>query len=215
MSSPYFDPLDKVTVSQRRLPHWDQAGKLYFITFRTADSLPSAVLEEWREERNTWLRRHGIEPIGEDWRSTLEQRPYVVRREFHATFTERFHSLLDDGHGECLLRRPELARIVADSFLHFDGTRYALGDFVIMPNHVHLLVRLFGEKALVRQCRSWKKYTATEINRALGRSGHLWQAEGYDHLVRDPEEEAHFQDYIEANPKKAGLREGEYYYRKA
>jgi hypothetical protein len=57
-----------------------------------------------------------------------------------------------------------------------------------MPNHVHLLVCLLGNTDLEEQCYSWKKYTATSINRALGQKGRFWQEESFDHLVRSPEQ---------------------------
>ena len=62
---------------------------------------------------------------------------------------------LDKRQGACVLRRPELSKIVADSLLYFDGIRYHMGDFVVMPNHVHLLVCLIGETDILKQCYSW------------------------------------------------------------
>jgi type I restriction enzyme R subunit len=117
---------------------------------------------------------------------------------------------LDRGCGACVLKRPAVARIVADNLRHFDGQRYQLGDFVVMPNHVHLLVCLLGRTDLEQQCYSWKKYTATKINRALGQRGRFWHEESFDHLVRSPEEFEHLRRYIVDNPKEAHLREGEY-----
>jgi len=58
---------------------------------------------------------------------------------------------LDSCHGRCLLKRPELATIVADSLLHFDGQRYRIGDFIVMPNHVHLLAVFRGAEAMKEQ----------------------------------------------------------------
>ena len=207
----FLDPTREISVTEHNLPHWEQPGATYFITFRTADSMPASVVREWLHVRDAWLRVHSIHPDDEDWHFRLRGLPEAQQREFHREFSRRFHEDLDRGHGECLLRQPRLAGIVAASLRHFDGERYLLGDFVVMPNHVHLLVRLFGgEGAVKQQCRSWKKFTATEINRVLGRRGHFWQAESYDHMVRDAEEFAAFQNYIASNPVKARLREGEY-----
>ncbi len=212
MGFSYFDPKGEMTITYRRLPHWEQTDKTYFITFRTADSMPEEIIGQWCEERDGWLRRHGIEPRREGWHIAFERLSPAVRYQYHAEFSERFHQLLDGGHGECPFRRPELADMVARSLLHFDGQRYFMGDFVVMPNHVHLLVQFSGAKMLKRQCRSWKKYTAGEINKKLGRQGHFWQAESYDHLVRSPEEFWHYREYIADNPKKARLRAGEFLY---
>jgi type I restriction enzyme R subunit len=109
-----------------------------------------------------------------------------------------------------VLRRPELSQIVADSLCHFDGDRYELTDFVVMPNHVHLLVAFPDEESLLKQCESWKHFTATQINRRLGRKGRFWQQDGFDHLVRTPERFEELRHYIADNPKRARLGPGEY-----
>ena len=214
-----FDPDEEVAVTRRNLPHWQQAGKTYFITFRTADSLPRPVLDAWYEERSAWLKRRGIAPGNEDLgvaerRATvsaaLARLPLQERREFHRTFSEKMHRLLDDCHGECVLKRPALAKIVGESLLHFDGDRYEMGDYVVMPNHVHMLVQFRPEVILARQCESWKHYTAVRINRALRRTGHFWQGESFDHLVRSPEQFDVLRRYIADNPLRANLREGEF-----
>jgi type I restriction enzyme R subunit len=79
-----------------------------------------------------------------------------------------------------------------------------------MPNHVHVIACLLGDTDLEAQCYSWKKYTSTKINRALGRKGRFWQEESFDHLVRSPEQFDYLRRYISDNPRKAGLREGQY-----
>lgn len=85
-----------------------------------------------------------------------------------------------------------------------------MGDFVVMPNHVHLLVQFLEAVDMQRQCESWKHFTATLINRELGRTGHFWQGESFDHLVRSPEQFEALRQYIAENPRQANLREGEY-----
>ena len=205
-----FDPTAEVAISRAQLPHWEQAGATYFITFRTADSLPKLVLAEWAVERDIWLRQHGIDASAEDWQSLLEMLPEVARHEFARQFSQKWHDELDRCHGRCVLRQPELAQIVADSLRHFDGTRYELGDFVVMPNHAHLLVGIAGRDALRQQCRSWKKFTATAINQRLGLTGEFWQVESFDHLVRNAAAFEKLREYVAENPAKAHLREGEY-----
>jgi putative transposase len=205
-----FDPDEDVAVTHRNLPHWEQAGKTYFITFRTADSLPQAVIDLWYGQRDDWLRHHGIDPESPAWYEALAQLPAQLRRAFHQTFSDQFHRHLDDCHGACVLRQPCLARIVADSLLHFDGERYAMGDFVVMPNHVHLLVQFAAPVGMKAQCASWKHFTARQINRVLGQTGHFWQGESFDHLVRSPEQFERVRAYIAENPRRANLREGEY-----
>jgi REP element-mobilizing transposase RayT len=157
------------------------------------------------------LTAHGIRiPATGEGSVDLHKLAASDRKEYSKRFTEAFHRYLDAGYGECVLKRPDLNQIVAKTLRHFDGTRYHLGDFVVMPNHVHLLVCLLGETALDKQCYSWKKFTAREINRWLERKGHFWQAESFDHLVRSPEQFHYFQEYIAHNPVKARLAEETY-----
>src|SRR2546423_1278241 len=75
--------------------------------------------------------------------------------DFRRTSSVRWNDDLDACHGACVLRRPGLAAIVAESLRHFDGERYELTDFVIMPNHVHILVAFPDEESLLKQCESW------------------------------------------------------------
>ncbi|HWB12944.1 MAG TPA: hypothetical protein VG826_27210 [Pirellulales bacterium] len=117
---------------------------------------------------------------------------------------------LDRGLGACVLRRRAVAQIVSDALRHFDGERYDLGDFVVMPNHVHLLCCLRGATEIQPQCESWKKFSAGKVNRLLGRSGRFWQEESFDHLIRSPEQFEHLRRYVASNPVKAGLSPDEY-----
>ncbi len=205
-----FDPKQEYSVFQRRLPHWSQAGTITFITWRTWDSMPETVLQTWMAERDSWLRQHGINPRASDWSARLNRLDAKLLREFQLQLSDRWNDHLDACHGACVLRRPELSKEVADSLRHFDGARYDLTDFVVMPNHVHLLVAFPDEEALLKQCESWKHYTATRINRALGRQGRFWQQDGFDHLVRSAEQFDYLRRYIADNPARARLKAGEY-----
>jgi putative transposase len=83
-------------------------------------------------------------------------------------------------------------------------------DFVVMPNHVHLLAAFPDEAAMLEQCESWKHFTAARINRTLGQKGRFLQPDAFDHLVRSERQLAFLRRYIADNPKKAGLRVGQY-----
>ena len=208
----FFIPELGVTKMQGHLPHWDQEGATYFITWRTADSIPKEVWLQWRKERGQWLIAHGINPDSTDWRKHLEQLPEAERLEFARAFTAKLEAHMDDCHGDCLLKLAELAKIVSDALRFFDGDRYLLGDFVVMPNHVHLLVGHIARNAMLKQVESWKTWTAREINKRANREGRFWQDESFDHLVRSPGAFDKFRRYIAENPAKAKLNEGEYSY---
>ena len=205
-----FNPRQDVVIRNRKLPHWSQAGTICFITFRTWDSMPKPVLDGWIANRCRWLRSHGIDPSASDWKHKLERLDRVLRQEFRKTLSDRWHERLDACHGACVLRGTDLSRIVANSFRHFDGDRYDLSDFVVMPNHAHLLVAFPHEEAMLGQCQSWKQYTAARVNRRLGRKGRFWQQDGYDHLVRSPEQFEYLQRYIADNPRRAKLSDQQF-----
>jgi putative transposase len=210
-----FDPKQDFTIAHKSLPHWAQAGTLCFITWRTADSLPAAVLAKLARERDELLRSFGLDPRG-NWKSQLSQLPARDRGRVQWSLFAAWDEQLDRCAGACELAKAELSKIVEDSLLHFDEDRYVLTDSVVMPNHVHLLAAFPDDDALLAQCTSWKRYTGREIQKALCRHGEFWQVEQFDHLVRSEEQFDHYRRYIAENPKKAGLAPGTYrWYSKA
>ena len=208
----FFDPHADFGIRYGNLPHWYQPGATYFITFRTADSVPLELSRSWYRRRAEWLRLRDIDPESPNWRSQLSASDANARA-YDNAFTRDFMTYRDRGHGACPFRDPRAATIVAECLAHFDGDRYSLGDFIVMPNHVHLLVCLQKNVTLEAQCESWKSFAARRVNQLLARRGRLWQSESFDHLVRSPEHFRYFQRYIAENPRNASLREGEYLYR--
>lgn len=208
-----FDPKAEFHISERCRPHWSQAGAVVFITFRTHDSIPREVVQRWEREKGEWLRIRGHTRLGH-WTVAVPQLSEKEQADFRREFQRCREEFLDTCHGECVLRRPELAQIVSDSLMHFDGERYRVGDFVVMPNHVHLLAVFATAEAMRDQCRSWMHFTAREINQMLRRKGHFWQEEPFDHLVRSSEQFDYFRRYILENPAKARLGSGEFLYRR-
>ncbi len=162
--------------SRGYLPHLDQPDLIQSITFRLADALPASVVESLSQT------------CSDD-----------------AQFREALEAYLNAGHGKCLLREQTHAEIVENALLHFDGQRYRLLAWVIMPNHVHVLIETKAGYPLPAVIHSWKSYTAKAINQALGQQGELWQREYFDRFIRDDRHLRAVIDYIENNPVKAGL----------
>jgi putative transposase len=189
----FFNPYADIHQTKNRLPHWQQKGAVYFVTFRLADSVPLRLLNQWESERENWLRVHP-----EPWSSELE-------REYHQHFSGTIERWLDAGHGACLLRRRECAQIVMGALNHFEGVRVVMISAVIMPNHAHALFVQNPEWPLEKLTRSWKGFTARQINALVGRSGSLWQQDYFDRLVRDEKHFANCVRYIRRNPEKANL----------
>jgi type I restriction enzyme R subunit len=205
-----FDPRQDYSVIERRLPHWSQAGTIAFITWRAWDSMPAHVVEIWLNQRDALLRQHGIDPSVAAWQAKLDALPKNLARELKDCISARWNEHLDALHGAGVLRRPEIARIVADSLVRFHGERYQLTDYVVMPNHVHVLAAFLDEDAMLDQCDSWKHYTAREINRSLGRKGRFWHRDGFDRLVRSTDDFEHYRRYIADNPVRARLKAGQF-----
>ena len=120
-------------------------------------------------------------------------------------YARRIDAALDGGAGACLLRRPDVAAIVIEALHHGVGKSYDLHAYVVMPNHVHVLISAYEGFTLAGIVQTWKGYSSKQINKLLGREGRLWQRNYFDRFVRN---EAHFDDaraYIENNPVAAGL----------
>jgi exonuclease VII large subunit len=106
---------------------------------------------------------------------------------------------LDAGSGSCILKKKENAKVVEQALLHFNDERYILGSYVIMANHVHVLVTPNSGVELSSILHSWKSFTANELNKQTGNTGPVWQDESYDHIVRSPEQLKFYTDYIRKN----------------
>ena len=211
MPGQIFDPQADLLIEGGVRPHWSQAGAIVFITMRLHDSIPKEVLARWEREKQDWMGRRGH--VGH-WSAILPTLPQEEQNAFRQHFNRCREDLLDNCLGSCLLRDPKNAKIVVNSLLHFDGERYRMGDFVIMPSHTHLLASFPDETAMKNQCDSWLHYTAFQINRHNGGKGKLWQQEPFDHLVRSVDQYEYLRKYIADNPKLARLREGEFFYRR-
>ncbi|BDS08478.1 hypothetical protein NT6N_35180 [Oceaniferula spumae] len=204
-----FEPSEELQKSKRKLPHWEQNDCTYFITFRLADSMPKGKFDEWNEERMRWLRSRNLD-VDLPLQEILSQLSPEQRKIYNETFWKGYHDLLDACHGECALRDPANSKIVADTLLFFDAERYTLGDFIIMPNHVYLVVKPQDGWKLSELLHSWKRFSSRKINEHMQREGKLWQPESYDHIVRNEAQLKRIQAYIKNNPKN--LRESEFHY---
>lgn len=194
---PFNTKMD-VKKTQRRLPHWHQDGVTYFVTFRLADSITREKIRELEQFRRFWLKSHPG-PL------TAKQ-----KAEFRRTVSERIETYLDAGLGSCVLADAQAADILENALHHYDGFKYELGWYAIMPNHVHLLVNPFVGFDLSGILKSWKGVSSNEINLLTGRKGSLWLDESFDHIVRSWKSLKKFEEYIQENPTRAGLRPGTY-----
>jgi len=170
--------------SRGYLPHFDGGEITQFVTIRLFDSVPAHVVQRWKSEL-------------EQAESDTALRTVLLYR--------KLESFADQGHGECWLKNESVAALVESALLHFDGDRYRMAAWVVMPNHVHFLFTPLGGHSLSRLMQSLKTWTAQEANKLLQREGRFWMPDYFDRYIRDAR---HFDDvvaYIENNPVKAGL----------
>jgi REP element-mobilizing transposase RayT len=164
--------------SRGYLPHFDFAGATQFVTYRLADSLPNVKLRE------------------------LDSRTASLSK---AARLDEYEAMLDEGHGTCVLRIDQAGEIIEENFLRFDGERYRLLAWCVMPNHVHVVIQLLGSWLLSKVVQNWKAYSSKAINELTGSLGRLWQPEYFDRLIRDEEHLGRTIEYVERNPVAAGL----------
>ena len=164
--------------SRGYLPHFDSAQLVQSITFRLADALPRHVVE------------------------ALANNPEAL------TDSERLAKIegyLNAGHGACHLGEARIGELVEQALLRFDGERYRLIAWVVMPNHVHGLVETFEGYPLPGILHTWKSFTASAANALLGRKGAFWFPDYFDRFIRDERHLSSAIAYIHDNPVKAGL----------
>lgn len=205
MSFQPFHDRKPVRVYFTNMPHWRQEGCTYFVTYRMADSIPERVLKQWELEKSHWLGLHDVHVV--KWTEGFIQLNPSKQREFLKHFNRKLNIYLDESHGSCALRDPDCQQIILNGWKYFDGDRYDLGDLIVMPNHVHLILKPHPGHDLEDILQSRKRQSAREINLVLDRSGDFWQKHSYDHIIRDDVELRAFQKYIAENPTKAHLKE--------
>jgi REP element-mobilizing transposase RayT len=168
--------------------------KIQSVTYRLADALPADVLAKIEEQALGDAKR----------RAAIERH-------------------LDAGHGSCVLRVPDNAEAVIAAWRHGDGRQYRLHAWVVMPNHVHVLVESLAGNEIGEIIGAWKSISARKIlsgsATAPGRKGpheateggraprkrHLWQLDYWDRFIRNQQHHEATVDYIHQNPVKAGL----------
>jgi REP element-mobilizing transposase RayT len=168
--------------SRGYLPHFEGGEILQFLTIHLGDALPKKVVNRWKLELEHEKDEEGAREL-----------------------FRRIEKYLDKGLGTCFLRQRKVAELVQNSLLHFDGERYKLISWVVMPNHIHMLLKPLENQKLSKIMHSFKGYTASEANKLLNRKGKFWQEDYYDRFIRNHEHFDNVIDYIELNPVRAGL----------
>jgi REP element-mobilizing transposase RayT len=100
---------------------------------------------------------------------------------------------------QALFTEPERS-FIADALRFFDGVRYRLYCFVVMDDHVHVVVQPQEGHELEQIIKSWKGFTATTLRKRTSRHMPLWQSEYMDRIIRDEGELEEKVNYVLDNP---------------
>ncbi len=162
------------------LPHCDLDCLCQFITFRLFDSVPKDIIFVWKEE---------IEFLGKDkddnWKKSILYNKI-------ATFEDR-------GYGCCWLKQDKIQKLMETILKYYANIKYDLIEYKIMPNHVHVLIRLYENVSLPNIVHTWKSYSSTKINKLLNRKGKVWMRDYYDRFIRNEKHLDYVINYIRNN----------------
>ncbi len=179
------------------LPHLKREGSTYFVTFRQAGTLPKEVLLRFKREREAIIQQAAAAKRPLTWQE---------QKELFCWYSNRVDEYLDAGHGICYLRDPKFASLVAEALRFFMDQRYELRAWVVMPNHVHVVVWPLPGHALSDILHGWKSFTSHQINRLLPKKVvPFWQGESYEHFIRDDDDLHRCCHYTLMNPVNAGF----------
>ena len=182
----------------RNLPHWHPPNSSIFLTWRLYGSLSQSVINQLKITRQELLKKKA--GVASGW--TVDARLVEYKR-----FFAKVDAILDKADGGPLwLKQDNIAEAVHRSLLKTYAHLYALWSYVVMANHVHVLLRPKPDATIALITKHLKGSTAREANTLLQRTGQpFWQDESFDHWSRDPAEFFRIVRYIENNPVKAGL----------
>ena len=170
---------------RRTYPHYDNDKVFQFITFRLHDSVPETQIDFWKDELY-WEEKTSEEK--KSYRSKILQ--------------EKILEYEDNGYGQCYLKNPKVYEIVENALKFFDKVRYDLIEMIIMPNHVHVLIRPYDGQHLHEIVHSWKSFTAKKANLILNRTGEFWMKDYFDRFIRNEDHYYKVINYIKNNDKK-------------
>ena len=186
--TPYFDPKMPIVFWSKNLPHWEQTGKIHFLTFRLGDSMPQEMIRQYKEEKNRFMIAHP-----QPWNQQ-------IYNEYHNLISNPIEKYLDSGYGDCVLKDAAVRQILIDAIDYYDGKRYLVLAYVIMPNPVHMLIVPAIGYELYDSIGSVMRFSARGINRITEKRGRLWQPEPFDTIIRNHTHYTNTLEYIRHNP---------------
>ena len=184
--------MNDIHFHRRNLPHFYKPNATYFITYRLYGTISKEKIAHLRYEL-----------YGKNSAITKEERYQQDK-----IFFKEYDKLLHNNRTINYLNNEKIVKIIKESLHYYNQREIKLICYTIMPNHVHVLFHsLEGARSLDKIMQSIKGYSALEANKIIQKVGKFWQAESYDHIVRNEDELYRIINYILMNPVKAKLVE--------
>lgn len=204
------------------LPHFQQPGQAYFVTWCLKDAVSAKVVEKYSTKLE--LLKHQIDfNRDQDQRFQISEKSAVKKRtsqkelkKEYYTLRQRYFKAFDEyldiqQKPKINLCRRDNLEIMKEALNFWHGKKLENKAFCIMSNHVHWVFQLFEkdeyDKPVYLQdiMHSVKRYSANKKNKIENREGALWQKESFDTTIRDNKHLYHVIEYTLDNPVNAGL----------
>ena len=178
------------------LPHYDIKYKFQFITLREYGSIPQSILKTIEDKTIKF---------NEDFLKYNSFTHYERQIRIQHLRLKLFEKYQDCGYGRCLFKKKEIANIIKEALLFYNDKNYEIISWVIMPNHIHLLVYLYPNYELAKFIHYVKSITTNKIKKYIDISEKIWSNDYFDRYIRNHFHYCKTVNYIRMNPVKAGL----------
>ena len=203
--------MEKKEFYRHYLPHYQQPGQAYFITWSLKDAVPAKALHSYTlqlEMLKSHITMHKLEKSENFIIESLEDEYHAIRRKY----IKAYNDLLDAERNPIInLSKPEYTEIIIGSLKFWEGKKLNNCAITIMSNHVHWVFEILekdeeGNPVYLQDImQSVKRFSANRINKLENRQGHLWQKENFDTTIRDNKHMYNAVNYTLNNPVAAGL----------
>ena len=203
--------MEKKEFHRRHLPHFQQPGQAYFVTYCLKDAVPPKALESYSlklKQLSSDIDSAKANKADEKIISQLKTEFSLVRKKYMKAFDDLLHLqteyIVD-------LSKEENTQIVLNTLCFWEGNRIENYAICVMSNHVHWVFRVLekdenGEPIYLQNIlQSVKRFSANHINKLESRTGSLWHNESYDTTIRDDLHLHNAINYTIENPVSAGL----------
>ena len=203
--------MEKKEFYRHALPHFQQPGQAYFVTWSLIDAIPPNALVEYTDKLHLlYLRIKQANDKNGDFLllNSLKSEFNLTRRKYLKAFDDLLH---EQKISIVNLSKEANRTILINALTFLEGKKLENYAFCIMSNHVHWVLWVYdtdenGNQVYLQDIlQSVKRSSATLINKIEGISGALWQKESYDTTIRDDNHLYNAIDYTINNPVKAGL----------